>query len=89
MTPHFKSLMEHEKILLVDIMKLERSLNFDQLKINEALPRIAKLEKNYINVFRTKNPDFYISPSVSTNQPAARAWSQSACSGGVSQFTDW
>ena len=38
-------------------MKLERSKNFDQLKIDEAQPRIEKLEKNYVNVFRTKNPD--------------------------------
>lgn len=43
--------------MLIDIMKLERSLNFNALKINEALPRIEKLEKNYVNVFRTKNPD--------------------------------
>ena len=57
MTPHFKSLTSTEKILVIDIMKLERNLNFDQLKINEALPRIEKLEKNYVNVFRTKNPD--------------------------------
>ena len=42
---------------MVDIMKLERSLNFNRLKITEALPRIQKLEKNYLNVFRTKNPD--------------------------------
>ena len=42
---------------MINIMKLERSLNFDQLKINEALPKIEKLEKNYVNVFRIKNPD--------------------------------
>ena len=57
MTPHFMSLSLNNKILLVDIMKLERSLNFDKLKINEALPRIDKLEKNYVTVFKTKNPD--------------------------------
>ena len=38
-------------------MKLERSIKYDQLKVSEALPRIEKLEKNYVNVFRTKNPD--------------------------------
>ena len=29
MTPYFKSLLKHEKDLIVDILKLERSLNND------------------------------------------------------------
>ena len=64
MTPHFNSLNVTEKVVLINILKLERSLNFDQLKINEASARMTKLQKNYINVFRTKNPDLRHMKSV-------------------------
>ena len=38
-------------------MKLERSIKYDLLKINETSPKIEKLERNYVNVFRIKNPE--------------------------------
>ena len=38
-------------------MKLERSMKYDLLKINETTPKIEKLKRNYVNVFRMKNPD--------------------------------